>query len=719
MFMLLTAALQAMIGNQGHKARPYPYIQREFQLLKNALPTIHLRGEDDAEANEIEQEINLVIQRKVEEIGAKLELEDQECSFLKRELLLIPNRTYLWVTLIFDMIENTLSYTNNRLRAMIKTLPRTIDEAYERILNQSQDREIAYRLLHIVVGAIRPLTVKEMRVALAVDPAHSEYASLDLEPEARFAKTVRNLCGLFVTIVDEQIYLLHQTAKEFLVSVSLQQKSSLCENAAVSDTVHELREHCEDSNAGLGRWKHSLHLVETSRVLLEICLSYLQLDIFTQNQSNDSPNPRTDERAFVPYSAIHWTIHFRQANLGVDSKLLQLVRKICPPIDDEVPDNGRTALSFAAERGSGKIARMLINHGTTKLDAQDRLGRTPLIWAAQSGHIEMIRLLLGQQEAVDVNRFSFHDRRTALWHAIYRGREDIVALLLDSGANALGMAPFNGRDRDPGDRLKPHGYAALKGHEGIVKLLLRITSLDPNCRDHLNRSPLSLATEAGHTGVVTLLIKTGAVHLDSKDNVLGRTPLLWAAAHEHEEIIRHLIEAGAKDIECAGRSPSRTALSYQSERGNAALVKLLLGTGLAEPDSQSTDRRTPLSYACENGHGSIVELLLGTGVVDVNSQSIYGRTPLSYACERGHAHIVRQLLALEVTEPDLADRSYGRTPLSWAAARGHREVAQLLLDTSTVDLASTDFNYRRTPAMWAAANKYEELARLLQHTGLD
>jgi hypothetical protein len=217
----LTGALDKLYRNPSHKgilkflatSRPYAHIQREFQLLKNALPTIHLSGEGEVEANKIEQEINLVIQRRVEEIGAKLELENHERSFLRQELLLIPNRTYLWVTLIFDMVEKTLSYTNKRLREMIKTLPRTVDEAYERILNQSPDKEKARKLLHLVVGAVRPLTVSEMRMALAVDPAHSEYASLDLEPEARFAKTVRNLCGLFVTIVKNRIYLLHQTAR--------------------------------------------------------------------------------------------------------------------------------------------------------------------------------------------------------------------------------------------------------------------------------------------------------------------------------------------------------------------------------------------------------------------------------------------------------------------------------------------------------------------------
>ncbi|MEV5492734.1 hypothetical protein AB0L47_33010, partial [Streptomyces bobili] len=34
--------------------------------------------------------------------------------------------------------------------------------------------------------------------------------------------------------------------------------------------------------------------------------------------------------------------------------------------------------------------------------------------------------------------------QTALWHAINRGCEDMVALLLNSGADAIHMAPFGG-----------------------------------------------------------------------------------------------------------------------------------------------------------------------------------------------------------------------------------------------------------------------------------
>ncbi|KAL3495324.1 ankyrin repeat-containing domain protein [Aspergillus germanicus] len=592
----LTRALDKLYRSKDHKgtlkflvtSRLYAHIQREFQLLKNAVPTIHLSGEDDVEANNIEQEINLVIQRKVEEIGDRLELEEHERSFLKQELLQISNRTYLWVTLIIDMMENTLSYTNKRLQEMIEILPKAVDEAYERILSQSPDMEKARRLLHMVVGAIQPLTVKEMRVALAVDPAHSEYNSLDLESEARFAKTAINLCGLFVTIVDGKIFLLHQTAKEFLVSTSMPQESRIPDNETISRADHNVGGNDEDANIRLCRWKHPLH-------------------------------------------------------------------------------------------------------------------------PAEYGNIGIVRLLISQEKSIDINKSTFDNRRTALWHAIEKGLEDMVELLLDNGANAMDLKLFGG--------LTPVAYAAKNGYTGILaKLLMRNGASLMFGAEKEKSIPLLMAAQHGREGVVELLLQTpAAVDLDARDKMSGITPLLWASAHGHEGVVKHLLEAGARDSECAG-SFGRSGLSVFCESGNTTLVKVLLETGRADPNLRSIEGRTPLSYACEKGHGVIVDLLLGTGRADVNSQSSYGQTPLSYACEEGHVDVVRQLLAIEPVDPHLAVSGYGRTPLSWAASRGHKEIAQLLLDTKAVGLGSRNFAYNRTPAMWAAANNYDKLARLLQHT---
>ncbi|KAE8382215.1 hypothetical protein BDV26DRAFT_278223 [Aspergillus bertholletiae] len=389
------------------------------------------RPYDDVEANKIEREINLVIQKRVEETGAKLQLDEDERFFLRKELLLIPNRTYLWVTLIFDVIENSLSYTNKKVRKIIQTVPRTVDEAYERILNQSPDKEKARSLLHIVVGATRPLTIKEMRIALAMDLRHQEYSELDLEPKTRFATTVRNLCGLFVAIIDSKIYLLHQTAKEFLVTIMV--------------TV--------------ARRKHSLPSIESNRILLEICMSYLLLDIFEHDLEGDKQDER-DELAFLHYSANNWATHFRNATVpeGITA-LVACSRNMQPKV---------SAPQIVAEQVLAKGEFLLSIHRT---DTFPYLFLTPLAYASDNGHAGIVEKLL-QSQKVDV------------------GVRDWV-------------------------ENTPLLMAARGGHSAVVRLLLRAPAIDPDCRNKRGCSPQSFASESGYSEVVRLLTETKAVQMIS------------------------------------------------------------------------------------------------------------------------------------------------------------------------------------------------------------
>jgi hypothetical protein len=132
----------------------------------------------------------------------------------------MTHRTYLWLKLILEVIRDEIDPTSKKLKQIISALPGTVDQAYEAILSKSKDKKRARKLLHIIVAATRPLTLKEMRLALAIDDHHRSYEELDLQSEARFESTVRHICGLFVNVIDKKIYLIHQTAKEFLVTKS-------------------------------------------------------------------------------------------------------------------------------------------------------------------------------------------------------------------------------------------------------------------------------------------------------------------------------------------------------------------------------------------------------------------------------------------------------------------------------------------------------------------
>ena len=92
--------------------------------------------------------------------------------------------------------------------------------------------------------------------------------------------------------------------------------------------------------------------------------------------------------------------------------------------------------------------------------------------------------------------------------------------------------------------------------------------------DGFGRTPLSWAAKKGHEAVVQLLIEYG-VDINVKDNEYERTPLIWAAQGGHEAIVRLLIEGDGVDIN-AKDSDGKTPLICAAAWGHDAVVRLLI-----------------------------------------------------------------------------------------------------------------------------------------------
>ena len=140
------------------------------------------------------------------------------------------------------------------------------------ILSRRTEMENNYRaravnILHIVLGAARPLTLLEVSIAVAVLDAISDNQrdwQLYIEDEQRFAETAREICGLFITIIDNKVYLLHQTAREFLVARTEPKAGG---NLVGCKPLRDQRREWE--------WRYLFHPSESNSMLALACLRYL------------------------------------------------------------------------------------------------------------------------------------------------------------------------------------------------------------------------------------------------------------------------------------------------------------------------------------------------------------------------------------------------------------------------------------------------------------
>ena len=156
----------------------------------------------------------------------------------------------------------------------------------------------------------------------------------------------------------------------------------------------------------------------------------------------------------------------------------------------------------------------------------------PLMYAAQNGHLEIVKLLFEQRKDINVNMPGVHGK-TALIYAVENGHLEIVKLLIKKGADVN----FGARHG-----IYALSVAAAKGYADVVKLLIE-NGAEIDNQDDSNITALMLAAENDYADVVELLIKNGA-KLNAQDNS-KKTALMLAAENGHLEIVKLLIEKGA------------------------------------------------------------------------------------------------------------------------------------------------------------------------------
>ncbi|PWY71797.1 ankyrin [Aspergillus sclerotioniger CBS 115572] len=328
---------------------------------------------------------------------------------------------------------------------------------------------------------------------------------------------------------------------------------------------------------------------------------------------------------------------------------------------------------------------------------------------------------------------------------------------------------------DPVYHLAPLAWAAIKGHESVVKLLLQIEGIAVDPYGSRFRTPLSYAAENGFAGIVRVLLAAGA-DANRRDEVMGRSPLHWAGSprlsedarslhgrrrhdallrkakgsafcrlevyfapdmvrtsfaqkdwhgHEilfpnpscsagaaYEEILESLIEYGANLESRDGWYYS--PLGWAAVCGYQAVVELLLRKGARLTDC--SDIHSPFLCAAQYGYSGILQILLDQAGAGVICDDRLSRV-LRRAAQGGHEEVVK--LVLRHTHHRLVDP---QNPGSWAplvdaAKHGHEGTVSILLEAHTQKWPGEPIG--PMPAFWAADSGHTAVLQVLHATGID
>ncbi len=78
------------------------------------------------------------------------------------------DRTFLWVTLVLQRIQNSERFSKEALRELVETSPPDMDGIYDEILSESPRSGYTRKVLRIVVVALKPLSLAEFNVAFVI-----------------------------------------------------------------------------------------------------------------------------------------------------------------------------------------------------------------------------------------------------------------------------------------------------------------------------------------------------------------------------------------------------------------------------------------------------------------------------------------------------------------------------------------------------------------------
>jgi len=253
-------------------SRNWPDIEEQ---LERAGHKVSLSLELNAES--VSTAVRTFIEQKVSQLAQQKKYDERTRDAVLEHLASNANDTFLWVALVCQNLEMT---AKRNVLKKLNSFPPGLDSLYERMMQQiskSDDAELCKQVLASIALVYRPITLKEL-VALV-----EQLGEIANDKELR---EIIGFCGSFLTLREDTIYLVHQSAKDFLLAQAAEE---------VFPSGREVVHHA---------------IVARS---LEIMSRTLQRDMYSLKVPgypvDDIKQPDSDPLATSRYSCIYWVDH--------------------------------------------------------------------------------------------------------------------------------------------------------------------------------------------------------------------------------------------------------------------------------------------------------------------------------------------------------------------------------------------------------------------------
>ena len=589
-------------------SRPFPSIHTRMKKF----PSIRLEKEIDLLGTI--HDIKLVVQKRVSKISADKTMSLDQQNHLENILLKNADRTFLWISLVLDMIEDIPSTSRRALDEMLSTIPTRLEDTYEKALSQIPLKDIppARKVIHIMLAAVEPLDLEEMNTAFSISDENKSWQEIDFE--GSIGDYVRHLLPRIVKVVDSKFYFVHHTVKEFL------------SNADPIQATHV-------------EWKHSCYSVEANYVLANICTRYLMLSDFEgkqslyvsrtslpldisyyspENSGTGTPQKSEDERdteddEYGQSSELNET-RASSPNSGVH----MMSKKAEQLILDQ--SSARTPSAAASESSDQDFDES--KHWMRILKLREIRQIPFLIYAAQYWSIHLLAAQAtssSHESEIELLALKLCDSNShyfRAWYQVWHFRESfdqldcpqtcglhLIAYLGLSKVIPLALKQdidVNIKDGNNNTALHAVVCAAMKGRpwKDVTEMLLKCNS-DPNTQNGKGRTALHMAVYetdfyAGDYDIrheFTSRILEAHPDVDIQD-FEGMTVLQCAAIVGDEKIAQLLLDEGA-NVNLADKR-DETALFSAVYGGHLLMVQTLLNAG-ADKEKQNYSGLTALA----------------------------------------------------------------------------------------------------------------------------